>query len=96
MIVSVCKIMMRLPSRNLKEKRRLLKSLGGRILNKFSVDVAEVDRNDQSETAVIGFAVVANNGHIANRKIEEILDFIEETRMSSQIIDVNRETMTGF
>jgi uncharacterized protein YlxP (DUF503 family) len=58
--------------------------------------VSEVDCNDQSETAVIGFAVVANNGKIANRKIESILDFIEESRIMTQIVDINRETITGF
>ena len=96
MIVSVCKIILSLPSRNLKEKRRLLKSLSSRILNKFSVDVAEVDCNDRSETAVIGFAVVANSGNIASRRIEIILDFIEESRMMTQIVDIDRETITGF
>ena len=80
LIVSVCKIILRLPSRSLKEKRRLLKSLNDRVLNRFSVELSEVDCNDQSEKAVIGFAVVANNGKIANRKIESILDFIEEEK----------------
>ena len=96
LIVSVCKIILRLPSRNLKERRRLLKSLNGRILNKFSVDVAEVECNDQYETAVIGFAVVANSGNIANRRIEAILDFIEESRIMTHIVDIDRETITGF
>ena len=95
LIVSVCKIILRLPSRSLKEKRRLLKSLNDRVLNRFSVELSEVDCNDHSETAVIGFAVVANNGKIANRKIESILVFIEESRIMTQIVDINRETITG-
>ena len=61
---------------NLKEKRSYVKSLVGKIRNKFSVSVAEVDHQDLWQRTQIGVAVVGANSAIVNSVIDKITEFV--------------------
>lgn len=61
---------------NLKEKRSYVKSLVGKIRNKFSVSVAEVDHQDLWQRTQIGVAVVGANSAIVNSVIDKVTEFV--------------------
>ena len=68
-----------LPSRSLKEKRGIVKSILGRTRNRFNTACAEVDRQDNPSVAVLGFVAVSPDKTIARTVLERIEDWIYET-----------------
>jgi len=63
---------------SLKEKRSIVKSLTGRIKNRFNASVAEVDHHDAKTSAVIGVAVVANDNQFVNQQLDTIINFMQK------------------
>lgn len=68
-----------LPSRSLKEKRGIVKSILGRVRNRFNTSCAEVDRQDSPGVAVLGFVTVSPDKGIARKTLEQIEDWIYES-----------------
>ena len=64
-------------SQSLKDKRGVIKSITSRISKRFNVSISEIDHNDIWKSAVLGIAIVANNGRIFDSVIENITAFIE-------------------
>ena len=96
MIVSVCKISLVLPSRSLKEKRRIIKSILGKTSNKFNVSISEVAQNEVWGRSVIGISSVSSSLRHGEESIEKVIRFIESEREDAEIIKIDRETLTGF
>ena len=67
-----------LPSRSLKEKRGIVKSILGRTRNRFNVACAEVDRQDNPGFAVLGFVTISPDKAIARKTLERIEDWVYE------------------
>jgi len=63
--------------RSLKGKRKIIKSMIGRIRNTFNVSVAEIDLNDMYQSAEVGFVLVGNNKAVVNSKVDKVLNFAE-------------------
>ncbi len=63
----------------LKDKRRVVKSLKDRIHNTFNASVAEVEGQDLIRTAVLGVAVVANDGRFVESVLSKIVDLVRRT-----------------
>jgi len=61
---------------SLKDKRRIVKSLIERLQSRFNVSAAEVAAQDSHRIAVVGLAVVANDGTFVGRQLDTILNFI--------------------
>jgi uncharacterized protein YlxP (DUF503 family) len=79
MIVGVLAAQLHLQGVNsLKEKRSIVKSLIGRLQSRFNVSVSEVDHQDSKTSAVIGIAVVSNNGRFVNEQLDKIIDFMRK------------------
>lgn len=82
MHIGVCTLHLRLlESRSLKEKRRAIKSIKDKIRNKFNVSIAEIDRMDEWQWAILGVACVSNDARFTNSILSKIVDFINGTRM---------------
>jgi hypothetical protein len=62
-------------ARGLKDKRQVVKSLKDRIHSKFNASVAEVDRQDSIQHAVLAVAVVGTDGRFVNSVLSGITDF---------------------
>ena len=62
---------------SLKEKRGIVKSLIGRLKSRFNVSVSEVDHQDSKRSAVIGIAIVGNEGRFIHEQFESILSFMQ-------------------
>ena len=97
MNVGVARVTLRLSGCfSLKDKRRLVNSVRDRARSKFDVSIAEVDRNDAWQTAVIGIACVSNSARHAERTLDAALSFIESDRPDAELIDCEIEVLTGF
>lgn len=65
-----------LPSRSLKEKRGIVKSILGRARNRFNVACAEVDRQDTPSAAALGFVTISPDKGIARTTLERVEDWV--------------------
>lgn len=94
MTIGVLRVRLRLPSRTLKEKRQIVKSVVERVRTRFNAAVAEVDDNDTRGMATIGVCVVSNEGAQAEAMLHTILDFITDERLDAEVCDVETELLT--
>ena len=75
---------------SLKEKRMIVKSILGKVRNKFGVSAAEVDAQDIHQTIVIGFASIVAHNAQADSMSEEIIQFVE-LNTDGEILDIETE-----
>jgi uncharacterized protein YlxP (DUF503 family) len=61
---------------SLKGKRSIVKSLIGRLKSRFNISIAEVNLQDARTTAVIGIAVVCNEGRFIDQQFDSIINFM--------------------
>lgn len=88
MTVSVITVKLYAPwVHSLKEKRMIVKSLCGKLINKFNVSVIESDAQDVHKTIIISIAFLSNNIGIADSTSEAIEAFIEQST-DAEIVDL--------
>ncbi len=77
MIVGTLKMRLVLrESHNLKDKRRVLKSLKDTLSNKFNISVAETDEQDVWQTAEIGVASVGTDGSFVQSVLTSVVNYV--------------------
>ena len=87
MIIAAAMITLVIPENDsLKGKRRVIKSLIERVRHKFEAAVAEVGDNDLWQKAKIGVALVGNDAHLLEARLQQIMKFIENQHQA-EIID---------
>ncbi len=91
MTIAVLRIRLRLPSRTLKEKRTIVKSVVERLRNRFNASVAESDDLDSPGVASIAAAVISNDSRNADEQAQAIAAAIEDWRLDAQLLDVEIE-----
>jgi uncharacterized protein YlxP (DUF503 family) len=79
-------------AKSLKDKRRVVKSLKDRIHNTFNASVAEIESLDNRQKAVLGVAVVANDGRFINSVLSKIIDFVRR-RPGAELVDYDLEIL---
>lgn len=78
MFIGVCRMTFHLPGNNsLKGKRKVVTRLVERTRAKFNAAVSEVAQNDVHRRAVIGVAVVGNEGSHVDAMLGRIAGFME-------------------
>ncbi|MCX8103572.1 MAG: DUF503 domain-containing protein [Candidatus Bipolaricaulota bacterium] len=77
MKIGVVRLTLRLhePS-SLKEKRHILQSLIAQMRRRFNVSIAEIDRLDDWKFAVLGAAIVCNDGRVNNALLGKLVEAI--------------------
>jgi uncharacterized protein len=63
---------------NIKEKRKIVKSLKERLRVKYHISAAEVDLMDSLSFAQIGGAVVSNSRSFGEGVMQKVLRFVED------------------
>ena len=63
---------------SLKQKRSIVKSVIGRLKNRFNVSVAEVEYQDNKTTAIIAVALVSNSTRFINQQLDTIISFMQK------------------
>lgn len=86
MVVALGLITLRIHDcRSLKEKRKVVKSITGRIRSHFNASVAEVGSNDVYQKAEIGFSMVGNDRRTINAKADKTFNFVEEMGLAEVV-----------
>ncbi len=75
---------------SLKAKRKIVKSMIGRLSNRFNISIAETNLNDSLDWAEIGFAMVGNDTRIINSKIDKVFNMADEMGLA-MIADTHME-----
>lgn len=71
---------------SLKEKRMVVKSIIGKIQNKFNVSVSEIDTQDVHKTITIGIVAIVADQAQADRMTDAIEQFVE-SNTEAQIVE---------
>ena len=89
MTVGIARLTLYIPdSHSLKEKRMVLRRVKDRTRQKFNVAVAEVEDNDVWQRAVLGLAVVGNDGRFVESALDEVIRFV---RGEAEVTNTERE-----
>ena len=75
---------------SLKEKRMIVKSIIGKLQNKFNVSIREVENQDLHQRISIGIVKLELNSKDSDQSKDKILNFIEEN-CEAEIIDNESE-----
>ncbi len=79
MVVGVCRLELAIPeTADLKGKRSIVKRVIARTRQQFNLAMAEVDHLDDPGSAVLGFAVVANDHRFVNSLLDRVVTHVEE------------------
>ncbi|MFW6338282.1 MAG: DUF503 domain-containing protein [Alkalispirochaetaceae bacterium] len=79
MVVSMIQLVVALHGvTSIKEKRRVIKSLRDRIIQKYKVSAAEVDLHNSLTFGQLGAAVVSNSRRHGEQVMQRILTFVED------------------
>jgi uncharacterized protein YlxP (DUF503 family) len=91
MHIAILRIRLRLPSRTLKEKRTVVRSVVERLRNRFNAAVAETDELDNVGIAEIAAVCISNDGAHAQSQAQSMADAVEEWRLDAEVLDVSIE-----
>jgi hypothetical protein len=76
---------------SLKEKRRRLKPLIHRLHREFNISVAEIDRQDQWQEAVIACALISNDHGHTQRSLQDVIRWINRSWPDVTLVDDHLE-----
>jgi len=74
----------------------VVRSVAQRVRNKFGVAVAEVDRLDARQMATFGVVCVANERSHCESVLNEVLDYVSDSRLDAEVIDVEFDLLKPF
>ncbi len=78
MVVGVLKMHFRLFGvTSLKEKRKVVKAIIGRVQSNYQAAAAETDLNDRHQSAEVGITIVGNDSRLINARLDKIIDAVE-------------------
>ena len=69
-------------SQSLKAKRGVVRSIAGRVRNRFNVSVAEVGGQGTWQRATLGLSMTGNDEATVRRTLARVVDFVEETHLA--------------
>ncbi len=87
MFVGLIKINLTINSQisSLKDKRRVVKGIKGKLRNSFNISISEIDMLEKYYQAGLGISLVSNDRKTINTAIDRILNTMEQ--MSSVTIE---------
>ena len=87
-MIGILTIHLHLPGcASLKEKRGRLKPLLNQLRKKFNISVAEMERQDMWQEAVIACALVNSDGKQIQRSLQAVAKWIESNWSDGDVID---------
>ncbi len=92
MVIGICTIDLDIPmSTSLKDKRQVIRSLTTRLRKEFNIAVAEVERQNARQTAVIGVVTVSSDRDYAHGLLTRVARWVEDTRLDCVLVDYEIE-----
>ncbi len=93
MVIGAGRVVLRLHGvHSLKEKRKIVKAVIGRIQNSFNASVAEIGANDVHDRAEIGFSLTGSDQRIINAMMDKIFNKVEAMGLA-EVVDTSFELM---
>lgn len=97
MFVGMARLELHLPEvTTLKEKRAIVQSVAARLRNQFHIAVAELDRLDNHQIAVMGLAAVSNEAHHAQELLDTAIRYIESSRPDAELTSIEVDVLPAF
>jgi len=94
MRIGALRIKLHLPqSFSLKEKRRVIRSIEGKLRNGFNVAISEVDDKELWQVSTIGVVCICDSGREARETLERVLRYIEGRRGEVEVLDYEIEVI---
>jgi uncharacterized protein len=95
MYVGALQLTLHVPlSASLKDKRQVVQSVLQRVRNKFEVAAAEVGTLESWQVATIGVSYVSNSARHAEKVLQHVRRYIEQTRPDVEVTDEQLEVVT--
>ena len=73
-------------NQSLKGKRKIVKSMIGKVKSRFNVSIAEVGFNDKWQRIELGVSTVGNDRRFVDSSLANVLSFLESLYLA-EIID---------
>jgi uncharacterized protein YlxP (DUF503 family) len=96
MFIGVGRVEIFLPGlSSLKAKRRIIKSIKGKIRSKFNVSISEIDFLDKWQRSLIGIVAVSNDSKFLQSTFNQVLNKFREFK-DINILDWNIKINNDF
>lgn len=94
MVIGLCTLELNIPAAgSLKEKRQVVKSVIARLRNEFNISVAEVDRLDAPQTAVIAAVTVSGDRDYVDALLTRVALWVDHNRLDCYLVDYQIELL---
>jgi hypothetical protein len=94
MVVAVCKMTLSLPAAvSLKDKRSVIKPILARLRSEFNVSVAEVENQDQVNTATLAAATISTDAAYSHGLLEKVVKMVERSHWEAVVEDYTIEVL---
>jgi len=77
-------------NQSLKGKRKIVKSMIGKVKSRFNVAIAEIGSNDKWQTIELGVSAVGNDRRFIDSSLAGVLSFLESLYLA-ELIDSKLE-----
>lgn len=72
-------------NQSLKGKRKIVKSMIGKVKSRFNVSIAEIGANDKLQTIELGVSAVGNDRRFIDSILANVLSFLDSLFMAELI-----------
>jgi uncharacterized protein len=79
---------------SLKEKRSRLKPLLARLHREFNISVAELDRQDVWDEAIIGCSMISNEHQFSEASLETVIHWLNKNWPDVSLVDDHIEIIS--
>jgi len=80
-------------SQSLKAKRGVVRSIVGRVRNRFNISVAEVGGQGTWQSVQLGFAAAGSSAKIVRAELQRAIDFVESLGLA-EVLQSDVEILT--
>ncbi len=88
MSIGVLTLQIQIPGcKSLKEKRSRLKPLLARLHREFNLSVAELDRLDSWNEAIIGCVMISNNHQYSESSLQSVIHWVNKNWPDVSVVD---------
>jgi uncharacterized protein YlxP (DUF503 family) len=97
MHIAFARVTLRLPdTHSLKGKRQVIKSIISRAHDRYGVSIAEVGAQETWQLAELGVAYVSGDARRAEEIIQQVIRYIEETRLDCELLEAEYDVLPAF
>lgn len=91
-VIGICTLELNISTAaSLKDKRQVVKSVIARLRNEFNISVAEVDRLDSWQSAVVAAVTVSSDREYAHGLMTRVALWVERQRLDCELVDYEIE-----